>query len=339
MRGLYPPLLCRYCKRDLDGGDAFVHFLEEAKKRDLSDTWALNEAKKLGWTINTKTHWPNYIQPGYNSEIWITVNNTSTCEVCPGCKGLFPLDPTKERLFFLNNTLVPFQNGGVITKKGAIFSPDKKYRYQLYRIWDDALDKVLFIMLNPSTADGETDDHTTKRCINLAMSLKFGGIYIVNLYAYRSTDPKILKELDDADDPMGPDNFKHIEAMIPKVKKVIYAWGEKVKFVNPVLEPEWLKSLVPEPYCFKKTKDGYPYHPRNVEKFSELIPFRKKEEQQQSFQAIVETLEPPVENSIQVPQTLISIQIDGLITITVPLPENKTKNDVITHIMNFFHSN
>ena len=131
--------------------------------------------------------------------------------------------------------------------------------------------------------------------------------------------------------------------MIGKATKVVYAWGEKVKFVNPVIEPEWLKRLVPQPYCFKKTKDGYPYHPRNLEKFAELIPFCEATVEPQNFETIVPARETPIQNPILIPQNPIvipqreiKIQIDESI-MEFPLPPNKTKNDIIAHIVNFFY--
>ena len=157
-----------------------------------------------------------------------------------------------------------------LARSGSTFSDDKKYRYELHRIWDTADPLVLFILLNPSKADDTENDLTTIRCINFAREMKYGGIYIANLYAYISTDPDELKNVAD---PVGPENKKYIEELIKKVKTVVYGYGPKTIDSNP--EPEWLKDLVNEPFCFKKTKEGYPWHPRSIEKTCSFVPFRE----------------------------------------------------------------
>ena len=69
-----------------------------------------------------------------------------------------------------------------------------KYRYELHREWDKDKKKVLFIMLNPSTADHVEDDLTTRRCIKYAERWGYGGIMIGNIYPFRAKRPKDLKE-------------------------------------------------------------------------------------------------------------------------------------------------
>ena len=83
--------------------------------------------------------------------------------------------------------------------RGATFSKCKIYRYRLWRIWDAKKPTVLFIMLNPSTAGSTMDDPTIKRCIGFAKSWGYGGLYVGNLFAYRSTQPKGLLKLNDAE--------------------------------------------------------------------------------------------------------------------------------------------
>ena len=142
--------------------------------------------------------------------------------------------------------------------KDAIISQDTKYRYQLSRLWDDDKPKVLFIMLNPSTADADIDDPTIRRVVNFSKSWGYGGVFVGNLYAFRSTDPKVLKH---TDDPVGPDNIQHIQSLIGLTERVIYAWGNEKK------EPEWLRDLVDTPYCIDISKNGnIPKHPCRLKK-------------------------------------------------------------------------
>lgn len=107
--------------------------------------------------------------------------------------------------------------------KGALFSPDKKYRYYLWRIWDTSKKYSVFLMLNPSTADETVDDPTIRKCMGFGHRWDAGGIIVVNLFAYRSTSPAALKKVED---PVGPDNDKHIlNIMSVKNRPNICAWG------------------------------------------------------------------------------------------------------------------
>jgi hypothetical protein len=149
-------------------------------------------------------------------------------------------------------------------KKDAVISDDARYRYRLSRIWDETLPKLLFVMLNPSTADAAIDDPTIRRVIAFAKSWNYGGVYVGNLYAYRSTDPKGLK---DVVDPVGADNKAHIEHMLTLVDKVVYAWGNNEK------EPLWLRDLVETPYCIALSKTGIPKHPLYLKGDLQLMPY------------------------------------------------------------------
>ena len=146
-------------------------------------------------------------------------------------------------------------------KKAAILSEDNLYRYQLSRIWDESKPRILFIMLNPSTADADIDNPTIRRVIRFATSCGYGGVYVANLYAFRSTDPKALKH---TDDPIGKENVSYITHLIGMADKVVYAWGNNQK------EPTWLSELVQTPYCIDLSKNGIPKHPLYLK--SDLFP-------------------------------------------------------------------
>ena len=138
-------------------------------------------------------------------------------------------------------------------KKSAILSEDRKYRYELSRIWNESLLILTFVALNPSSyADENTDSKTINRMINIAKSDGYGGIYIVNLYAFRTTYPNVLKSVDN---PIGNDNISHVKRVIALSDKVVYCWGNKEK------EPVWLRNLVLTPYCLGLSKKGIPLHP------------------------------------------------------------------------------
>ena len=99
--------------------------------------------------------------------------------------------------------------------KKAIISDCGKYRYELHREWDKSKKKVLFVMLNPSTADGLNNDLTTIRCINFAKKWGYGGIMIGNIYPFRAKRPKHLRKwLNGGSDysfwKSGDDNRNHV---------------------------------------------------------------------------------------------------------------------------------
>ena len=101
--------------------------------------------------------------------------------------------------------------------KRAIISECGLYRYELHRTWDKKKGKVLFIMLNPSTADAVNDDTTTIRCINYAKRWGFGSMMIGNIYPFRAKRPKDLKEWindDSVDIKSYSSNVDHVEMMI-----------------------------------------------------------------------------------------------------------------------------
>ena len=92
----------------------------------------------------------------------------------------------------------------------ALFSPCGRFRYRLGRRWG-ASPTVAFVLLNPSTADDERDDPTVRRCVDFARRLGFGGLEVVNLYAYVATDPDDLRR---AGHPVGPENDQHIATCV-----------------------------------------------------------------------------------------------------------------------------
>ena len=145
---------------------------------------------------------------------------------------------------------------------GATFSKDGLYRYRLWRDWDLLSYYVLFIMLNPSTADETVNDPTIERCERRVRALGYGGFSACNLFAYKSTDPKALKTVDD---PIGPDNDLFLRRELRKADLVICAWGKMGKMqgrqdsVLKIIEESGHK-----PRVLFLNKDGTPKHPLYV---------------------------------------------------------------------------
>jgi hypothetical protein len=110
-------------------------------------------------------------------------------------------------------------------KTGALFGPEgdsSPFRYVLWREWDASLPKVVFIMLNPSTADALKDDPTVAKCGRFARRWGFGSLHVLNIFAFRSTDPDVLPNVAD---PVGPDNDAHIRDTVSGAGLVVAAWG------------------------------------------------------------------------------------------------------------------
>lgn len=143
--------------------------------------------------------------------------------------------------------------------KSAIFSEDRIYRYTLERTWNKKRGIVNFIMLNPSTADENYEDPTISRCMKFAEAWGYGGIFITNVFAYRSTEAKVLKVIPD---PVGKDNDSYIYAVSAKAKITITAWGNKSKFPDKYKDRDFdVFALLSNIHYLTLTKSGEPGHP------------------------------------------------------------------------------
>ena len=156
---------------------------------------------------------------------------------------------------------------GLLVNKNATFSDCRKYRYALSRTWDGKKKTVLFIGLNPSTADEKIDDPTIRRCINYAQNWGYGSLLMVNLFAYRATIPNVLK---DVKNPIGNDNNLHITELSKKADLAVAAWGNEGSLLN---RDEDIKKIIPNLMCLKINKSGQPAHPLYQKKDLKLIKY------------------------------------------------------------------
>lgn len=159
----------------------------------------------------------------------------------------------------------------------AILSPCGTYRYVLTR---DILDpffswrvnRGLFVMLNPSTADASVDDPTIRRCIGFARREGWTRLTVVNLFGLRATDPK---ELLTNPSPYG-ENFDHLVAQIRShVGSVVAAWGTNPA-VKRCIDLAYVRQVLSESdvRCLGTTKDGSPRHPLYVAADQPLVPWK-----------------------------------------------------------------
>lgn len=150
--------------------------------------------------------------------------------------------------------------------KEADISLCGKFRYSLTRSWNERKPVIMFVMLNPSKADGLVDDATIRVCIKRANQLGGGSLLVCNLGAYRATSPEVWKRVKD---PEGPLNFGVLEQSLIEVQSkggiVIAAWGNHGSFKQ--LDVKFLHLAYQAGislFCLGVTKSGQPKHPLYV---------------------------------------------------------------------------
>lgn len=153
-------------------------------------------------------------------------------------------------------------------ESGAEFSQCRDYRYSLWRFWGKSKGCVAFICLNPSTANEYKNDPTIRRCINYAQSWGYGGLVMLNLFAYRATKPEFLYN---ASDPIGPDNDFHLRNISNKADIIIAAWGIHGNYLD---RDKTVMKILKDPKCLAITKNGYPKHPLYLKKDLKPISFK-----------------------------------------------------------------
>lgn len=157
---------------------------------------------------------------------------------------------------------------------GAVVSPDECYRYQLWRTWDRNVAPVVFVMLNPSTADATDNDPTIVRCVNFAKAWRAGGIVVVNLFAFRTPYPaSLMIARDRGVDIVGPGNDETLRIVFERYQSApICAWGKpsQHRLRQWVAERadkltsqyDLLGDRLDRPLrCLGTTVDGWPRHP------------------------------------------------------------------------------
>ena len=140
-------------------------------------------------------------------------------------------------------------------KSDASLSTCRKYRFALWRIWDETKPYAMFIGLNPSTADEKENDPTITRCIGFAQSWGYGGLCMANLFAFRSTDPAgMIATLN----PIGAENNEWLTKLAKDAGVVVAAWGNDGSYLSRSLE---VIQFLPDLHYLKMNKSGEPAHP------------------------------------------------------------------------------
>ena len=153
---------------------------------------------------------------------------------------------------------------------GAIFDMIGKYRYTLWREWSTYHPRIVFILLNPSTADEERNDPTIRRCIGFARARKFGSVEVVNLFAYRATH---ARELLKVVDPVGKENNRFLMRAVERCSTVVVGWGARGTLLGRNREVLSLLTGRNDVYCLGTTRGGQPRHLLYVRGDTVLVPF------------------------------------------------------------------
>jgi len=160
-----------------------------------------------------------------------------------------------------NNALEKFpviirENNTPEMKSGAEYSPCEQYRYRLWRIWDERRPACAFIGLNPSTATELVLDRTVTRCFRFAQGWGYGGLHMLNIFAYRATYPEDMYA---CADPVGGERADTaIVETVGACGLAVAAWGNHGLHLG---RGEAVRALVPKLHALRITGGGFPSHP------------------------------------------------------------------------------
>lgn len=190
-------------------------------------------------------------------------------------------------------TLIHGQDSDGYCDAGATISADGLYRYRLWREWrqtstptknwdwmkeDDGKTivkdgagkpvgspkSVLWVMLNPSTADGKKDDPTIRKCVKFSKTWGYDRMEVVNLFAYRATKPNVILSMGGREgfDPVGDRNQMNVERAVSIAGLIILAWGTNGSHLGQDQTMlGWLDQKIKLCRVLAVTKDGHPKHP------------------------------------------------------------------------------
>lgn len=149
---------------------------------------------------------------------------------------------------------------------GALFSPNRLHRYWLWRTWSPADKPLVFIGLNPSTADEVKNDPTVERMVRRAREYGHGGLIVVNLFAFRAVNPEDMLDSHEAGiDIVGMDNDAAIVYAARSAGTVVCGWGAHGTYMGRGRDV--LNLLSDQPHAdgslthLGLTKTGQPRHP------------------------------------------------------------------------------
>jgi hypothetical protein len=158
---------------------------------------------------------------------------------------------------------------------GATFDARRHYRYRLWRSWGTGR-RCVFVGLNPSTADETKDDPTIRKCMGFARRWGFGVLEMVNLFAWRCTDPEHLP--DAAPEHVGPDNDAALADAFDGAHRIVWAWGRHSPPVQRLVRariesgPWRLLRTRCQTGTLGRAQDGSPRHPLRLAYDTQWVP-------------------------------------------------------------------
>lgn len=155
--------------------------------------------------------------------------------------------------------------------KGAEFSDCRNYRYALWRIWNASKPLLMFIGLNPSTANEDENDPTIRSVERISKTNGYGGFYMMNCWAYVSTDPERLRQ-HRWNELVCKWNDNMLIVTKAKCKDVVFAWGSFMIVRETGRDKELLK-MFPNAKALFINKNGSPKHPLYCKSDTKLILF------------------------------------------------------------------
>lgn len=155
--------------------------------------------------------------------------------------------------------------------RDAGFNEDRTRRYWLLRRWHQLKPCYAYIGLNPSKADERRDDPTIMKGIGFTDRFGGGSLLMLNANDLVATDPREMKM---HREPCSQANYEIMVNLLDdyKPERVVCMWGANGGHMGgdkAVLK--MLKLMNIEPWCFKLTAAGQPYHPLYLPWTTELI--------------------------------------------------------------------
>lgn len=143
-------------------------------------------------------------------------------------------------------------------------------------MWEPKYSKLLFIGINPSTADGQEDDNTVRRLVSFSKSWGFGGFYLVNLYSFVATEPNDMihwywARTNKMQRALHKENMGFAIRYARISSMTVFMWGAGIP--DSEQADKYVRTFR-DAYCFGKTKDGHPKHPLFLASHTELTKFR-----------------------------------------------------------------
>lgn len=162
-----------------------------------------------------------------------------------------------------------------IEVREALVSPCHKHRYSLSRIWDKSKPLVMYIGLNPSTADAIVDDPTIRRLRTFSKKFGYGGFYVCNLFSYRSAMPKDIYDNWQKIVDQHEKNMSTMRGISNDCQDIVFCWGAWVDSITNGYDRKVMAEF-PQALCFGITAKGHPKHPLYLNNETELIEYKRK---------------------------------------------------------------